>query len=473
MTFEIMDYTKTNGILNHRIRFELPLNYSDSQDRREITIVATLTQLYDEAKHGDTDLAAVLPLLKNAKVIAYLQGGPGFPCTVPFAKSSFAKPLLEKDYVIIYIDQRGTGLSTPIEVGTLDVLVPRDSGTTDQDYAQQQMEYLLHFRADSIVEDFESIRTMLLGEDLKWSILGQSYGGFCSFTYLSTHAKSLKLVLITGGVPPINYGPDDVYKATYQRTKDRNVHYYNKYPGDVARVRDILEYLDSNNVTLPNGGTLSVERFQLLGIDFGHSGGTDELHQTVLKFHYDLELFGKPTYKTLYNIQNASSFDTNIIYALFQEAIYLDGNNKAVLQSNWSAERLRATETNYVFKKDADGPIYFTGEMVYKSMFDDYTELKPLKTLAHLLHKNEHWSPLYDVNTLEKLKFTDVPIVAATYYNDQYVDFDLTNKVKQQVFKGNGNLRQYITSNQFHDGLRLDSECVVGALLRLLESEVD
>lgn len=469
-----MDFTKTKGILNHRIRFELPLNYSDPNDLREITIVATLTQEYDESKHTDTNLESILPLLKNAKVMAYLQGGPGFPCNVPYSKTSFAKPLLDKDYVLLYIDQRGTGMSTPIEVGTLDILVPRDSGVSDEEYAQEQLKYLLYFRADSIVEDFEAIRKILLG-DQKWSILGQSYGGFCSFTYLSTHPNSLKQVLITGGVPPINHGPDDVYEATYLRTKDRNIHYYDKYPADEKRVRDILEYLDANKVVLPNGGILSVERFQLLGIDFGHSGGTDTLHQTVLKFHYDLELFGKPTYKTLYNVQTASSFDTNVIYALFQEAIYLDGNNKEILLSNWSAERLRdlPEHKSFVFDKNLKAPVYFTGEMVYKSMFDDYTELRPLKRVAQLLHENKSWSPLYDAQALAKLKFSDVPIVAATYYKDQYVDFDLTNRVKKEVFKDNGNLRQYISSNHFHDGIHLDADTVIGSLLGLLESEID
>ena len=42
---------------------------------------------------------------------------------------------------------------------------------------QQQADYLTHFRADSIVRDAELIRRELGVE--RWSVLGQSFGGFC------------------------------------------------------------------------------------------------------------------------------------------------------------------------------------------------------------------------------------------------------------------------------------------------------
>ncbi len=44
--------------------------------------------------------------------------------------------------------------------------------------AQAQAEYLAHFRADAIVADAELIRRELTGGD-RWSVLGQSFGGFC------------------------------------------------------------------------------------------------------------------------------------------------------------------------------------------------------------------------------------------------------------------------------------------------------
>ena len=36
----------------------------------------------------------------------------------------------------------------------------------------------------------------------RWSVLGQSFGGFCAATYLSLAPEGLVEVLMTGGIPP-------------------------------------------------------------------------------------------------------------------------------------------------------------------------------------------------------------------------------------------------------------------------------
>ena len=73
--------------------------------------------------------------------------------------------------------------------------------------------------SNDLVRDCEHIRKMLLGhksdpEDQKWTILGQSYGGFCSLTYLSFFPGALKEVFLTGGLAPITKKPDPVYEKT-------------------------------------------------------------------------------------------------------------------------------------------------------------------------------------------------------------------------------------------------------------------
>ena len=60
---------------------------------------------------------------------------------------------------------------------------------------------LTHLRADEIVEDCEDLRRALGLE--RWSLLGQSFGGFCVTRYLSEHAQSLEKVYITGGLPAV------------------------------------------------------------------------------------------------------------------------------------------------------------------------------------------------------------------------------------------------------------------------------
>lgn len=55
---------------------------------------------------------------------------------------------------MLYLDQRGTGLSNPVTAATL----------ADQGDVQRQADYLKLFRADSIVKDCEAIRKTLTKE---------------------------------------------------------------------------------------------------------------------------------------------------------------------------------------------------------------------------------------------------------------------------------------------------------------------
>ena len=65
-----------------------------------------------------------------------------------------------------------------------------------------------------------------------------------------------------------------------------------------------------------------------------------------------------------------------------------------------------------------------------------------------------------------------MPIVAATYFDDQYVDFEITRKVKQDIIP-RGNLRQFITNEYFHNGLGQDPETILSSLFDLLDREID
>ena len=103
---------------------------------------------------------------------------------------------------------------------------------------QQQAEYLTHFRADSIVRDAELVREALGVE--RWSVLGQSFGGFCVLTYLSFFPQSLREAFFTGGLPPVGRPTDDVYSRTYPRVVDRCRQFYERYPDDRARVRSLV-----------------------------------------------------------------------------------------------------------------------------------------------------------------------------------------------------------------------------------------
>ena len=215
-----------------------------------------------------------------------------------------------------------------------------------------------------------------------------------------------------------------------ERVIERNRAYYSKYPYDATRVRDILSYLESYPTTTPNGGSLTPRRFQQLGLDFGAHGGFDRVHNLVLRTSNDLLLFQKITYKTLSLIQDSNNFDTNVLYSVLHEPIYCQAR-----ASNWAAERIMATHFTQFYwpprtKEAGLYPPLFTGEMIFSWMFVDYAELRPLAQVAGLLAKEKDWPVLYDLDALAR---NDVPVAAATYVEDMYVDYELSKETKEKI----------------------------------------
>src|ERR671911_89350 len=100
-------------------------------------------------------------------------------------------------------------------------------------------------------------------------------------TYLSFAPEGLKEALITGGLAPIGRPVDDVYRATYARMIERNRDYFERYPEDRARVREITETLDAEDIRLPNGDRLTSRRFLQVGSVLGMSDGPETVHHVL------------------------------------------------------------------------------------------------------------------------------------------------------------------------------------------------
>jgi pimeloyl-ACP methyl ester carboxylesterase len=401
---------RSTGLVLVEHEFDVPLDHS-APDGERITVFAR-----EVADPGG----------RERPFLVFLQGGPGFeaprPTRLPSAPGWLDRAL--REYRVLMLDQRGTGRSTP--VGTLEGRTPRE-----------QAEYLSHFRADAIVRDAEAIRGALGVE--RWSVLGQSFGGFCATTYLSLAPEGLREALITGGLPPVGAAIDDVYRATYARMLERNRRYYARYPGDRERVRELHRRLEGDEIRLPSGDRLTSRRLRQLGNLLGMSDGAEALH-------YILELpADSPAFR--HDVESALPFARNPVYAILHEACYADGG-----ATRWSADRVLPDEY-------AGAPELFTGEHVYPWMFEDYGALAPLAETGEILAGRE-WPRLYDPG---RLAANEVPAAAVIYTEDPYVERTFAEETAART-RG---LRPWVTSEYDHNGLRADGERILSRLLDL------
>ncbi|MDD5219559.1 MAG: alpha/beta fold hydrolase [Candidatus Bipolaricaulis sp.] len=410
-------------------QFAVPLDYG-KPDGERVSVFAR-----EVAASGKE--SADLPWL------VFLQGGPGSAAPRPDAASGWLKRALA-DYRVLLLDQRGTGRSSAVSARSLSRLPD----------ARAQAEHLIHFRADAIVADAERVRRELIGEDTRWTVLGQSYGGFCALHYLSAAPEGLAAALFTGGLPPIDRAADDVYRATYRTLAEKNELYYARYPEDEARARRIADHLAAVDVRLGDGDRLSPRRFQQLGIQFGASDGFERVHYLLEEAFPEEQDRSDLGFSFLAHFDQAFSFQTNPIYAMLHEPIYAQGS-----ATRWAAERIRSEYPE--FDASRAGRVLFTGEMIYPWMFDEYKELRPLRAAADLLAERSDWPALYDRVALGQ---NEVPCAAAIYVHDMYVERAFSEETASAV-RG---MKTWVTSEYEHNALRLDGERVLGRLLDLV-----
>jgi len=288
-------------------------------------------------------------------------------------------------------------------------------------------------------------------------VLGQSFGGFCVTHYLSAAPHGLKEAMITGGLPPLDRPIDDIYRATYKRVIDKNRLYFERYPGDVERVRDIVDHLATHDVRCPAGDGLTPRRFQQLGFSLGASYGFESVHYLLDEAFVQGASGWDIGFAFRRGVENFHAFETNPIYALLHEAAYCQAQ-----ASQWSAERVRAEYPEFDIRPGR--PVSFTGEMIYPWMFDEYRYLQPLKEAADLLAARTDWPRLYDANVL---RHNTVPCAAVIYYNDMYVERAFSEETAQTI-RG---IKVWVTSEYEHNGLRADGEKILGRMIDLLRGE--
>ena len=364
---------------------------------------------------------------RDRPFLVFLQGGPGSeaprPTGAPSSPGWLDRAL--RDFRVLMLDQRGTGRSAPI--GILPGRTP-----------QEQADHLALFRADAIVADAERVRAHL-GVD-RWSVLGQSFGGFCALRYLSAAPHALREALFTGGLPPVGHPVDDVYRATWETSLERNRRFYARYPGDLDRLRRLQERADAGDLVLSHGDTVTSRRLRSVGNELGMSDGAEKLHYLLERDP------ASPAF--LHDLADALPFRGSApLYTVLQEACYADGE-----ATRWAAERTMPEEFR-------DDPTLLFAEHVSSWTCEDDAELAPLAEATGLLAARV-WPALYDA---EVLRACDVPCAAAIYADDPYVDRVFSEETARMI----PTMRPWITNELQHNGLRADGARVVDRLLGL------
>jgi len=371
--------------------------------------------------------------------LVFLQGGPGSEAPRPLDASTPGwLPRALREFRVVMLDQRGTGRSTPVG---LDAPLPEGAvdgvATLREASPQQQAEYLTHFRADAIARDAELLREHLGAE--RWSLLGQSFGGFTALRYLSAHASSVETALFTGGLPSVGPDMEAAYRLTWEGMAVRSERFWGRFPGDRDRFRALADRAAAGTLRIP-GGTVGVERLRRLGHLLGASSGQERLH-LLLDLDPDSPAFA-------HDLAAALPFGgRNPLYAVIHESCWADGTATA-----WTAERTMPSAVR-------EDPTLLAGEHMHHEAITEDPELAPFAEAAEILAAHA-WPRLYDE---QALRAAEVPAAAAVYFEDAYVPREASLATAALLPQ----MRTWVTSEFEHNGLRASGEGVLDHLLDL------
>ena len=410
----------------------VPLDYADP-DGRHLEIFAREVRDLD-------------PKSVEKPILLFLQGGPGFRAPLPIQKVGWLKRALTEFRVLMF-DTRGNGLSSPIDYQTLAL----------EGAGQEQADYLKHFRQDNIVRDAEELRAQL-SPSVPWSTIGQSYGGWCTMTYLSLFPEGLKECFIFGGVPSLKRTAREIYEGTFPFVEQRNREYFEKFPLDKERLARLSRHLEENEVFFPNGDRVTPQMVQLLGLKLGFAHTAEGIHYLLEEafVHFGEQEIVSHTFKV--GLQSALRFDTNPIFALLHEAIYAQGE-----ATNWACQAVQ--KESYPHFDNFDDFLFY-GEMIFPWFFDEMKELAGMKEAANILASYQDWPALYDEEVLSKNK---VPVACAVYANDMFVNA----KFSRETIESIPNMKAWYTSEYEHCGLHAGGENIFNRLIEIARGEVE
>lgn len=381
-------------------------------------------------------------------LLVYFQGGPGGSCPRPLSPADdgwIAEAI--KHYRVILPDQRGCGRSSRLSGQGIDRL-GHAAAAAGADPARAQADLLKRYLAPSIVKDFEYLRITQFG-GRPWTTLGQSYGGFITLSYLSSYPSGIAQAFTCGGIPHLPANAAEVYAHTFPRMEAKTKAYYERYPQDVERVAAVADLVSKRDITLPDASPLTIERLQLLGSDFGMKPSFERMHwlfDTAFE-EGDGTLSCDPHHLTgtfLMGVLDRTTTHANPLYWTLQEFIYADGTCSPI---RWAAAAEKAHRPEF---DTAARPLLFTGEACFPWMFEQMPELTPFAAAMDLLMEDIEFDRTYDP---VRLATNEVPLYAAVYFDDMYVDSGLQLDTLSRV----GNAHPWVTNEFEHDGLHGDT----------------
>jgi pimeloyl-ACP methyl ester carboxylesterase len=419
---------RLDGLVAADHYFDVPLDHLDSAR-------GTTTVFARELRDPET-------VDQDRPYLVFLQGGPGGASPRPDGGPAWLRWATQR-YRLLLLDQRGTGRSNP-----LDPQVIQGFGN-----AQQQADTLALYRSDSIVQDCEVLRRELLG-DGKWSTLGQSFGGFCTFTYLSFAPNALTECYVTGGIPGLGRHVDDNYRSTYAQLLARTRDLDAEFPRTRSTLRAVANHLTTTEERLPDGERLTVERLQEIGHVLGQENGP-------LRLHYLAECAwagSRLSQEFLHGVHALiSGYAVTPLYALVHECCASNAGES----TRWSAERVRL---EFPEIDATDGPLGLTGEAIYRHTVARQPALASFVDTMELLAERVWERPLFDLDALGR---NEVPVAAQVYIQDMYVPADLSHEAAALVL----GVRVVDDEERHHDALRKHGAEVLTGLRAALDLE--
>lgn len=169
-------------------------------------------------------------------VVAVFNGGPSSSSHGLYSKLSQDPRAAGLD--LIFIDQRGTGCSSPYPDG--------ETGETAR--------RLANYGTRAIVRDAEAVREKILGRNGKWRIFGQSYGGMIVHRYVATAPGSLEAAYSHGYAVMT-----DQVEWMKERILSQNrvaQSYFREYPGDRALLDAVRARIPADKCFTDEGSSI-------------------------------------------------------------------------------------------------------------------------------------------------------------------------------------------------------------------------